>query len=218
MIKHFNIDGKQLRCGTMYCIGQNYAKHSAEMGSQLPTVPIVFLKPASCYMPSGSEVILPKISNNVHYETELVVVIAKDCRNIKKEEAADYIAGYAVGLDLTLRDLQSKAKEKGHPWATAKGFAQSAPISPIVPQNRFGKEIPYFGLKLFVNGEQKQSGNTIDMERNVGELLEYLSSIFEINEGDVLFTGTPEGVGRIVKGDLLRAELVGYECLEINIG
>lgn len=217
MKRYITIEGKEYLCGTMFCIGQNYAKHSKEMGSKTPSEPIVFLKPGSSLAANGSEIELPSISNNVHHETELVVVIGKDCRRIKKEEAVDYIAGYAVGLDLTLRDVQEKAKQNGHPWATAKGFAQSAPLSSIVPQERFGREIPYFELKLYVNGALKQSGSTKDMERSVGELLEYLSGIFELTEGDLLFTGTPEGVGTVNHGDVLRAELVGFEELEVKI-
>jgi 5-carboxymethyl-2-hydroxymuconate isomerase len=160
---------------------------------------------------------IPDFSNLCHHELELVVVIGKHCSNIDKSEAYKFIAGYAVGIDVTLRDIQNSAKQKGQPWAVAKGFVTSAPISQVISSEKFDGNVPDFELRLLVNGEQKQYGNTKDMERSVPELIEYLSKVFTLNPGDCIFTGTPEGVGQIKKGDKLVAELVGYTKIELNV-
>jgi 2-keto-4-pentenoate hydratase/2-oxohepta-3-ene-1,7-dioic acid hydratase in catechol pathway len=218
MDKHFIFtDGTKLEIGTMYCIGQNYEKHAKEMGGEVPKDPVVFIKPPASYIPDGSSVILPDFSNNVHHEVELVVVIGKDCRNVSQSEARTCIAGYAVGIDVTLRDIQKSAKESGKPWAVAKGFVTSAPISQVIPARDFGDVIPYFDLKLQVNGELRQNGNTKDMARPVAMLIEYLSKVFTLREGDCIFTGTPEGVGKIISGDNISAELSGKVFLDISV-
>ncbi|MBI5325221.1 MAG: fumarylacetoacetate hydrolase family protein [Ignavibacteriae bacterium] len=210
-------DGRKMNVGTMFCVGQNYSKHAKEMGSEVPKDPIIFLKPANAYIPDGGKIILPSISNLPHHEVELVVIIGKDCDNIDINEAKNYIAGYAVGLDITLRDIQNKAKKDGHPWAVAKGFRTSAPISKIIPSSQFGIDIPDFELELKVNGEIKQRVNTNEMERSVEVLISYLSGIFGLREGDCIFTGTPEGVGVINHGDKLHAQLKGYVTLEVKV-
>jgi len=218
MDKNFTFtDGTSLEIGTMYCIGKNYEKHAKEMGGELPKDPVVFIKPPAAYIPDGSSVILPDFSDNVHHEVELVVVIGKDCSNIRSDQARNVIAGYAIGIDVTLRDIQQKAKEKGLPWAVAKGFVTSAPISKIIPESEFGDEIPFFDVKLEVNGDIRQNGNTKDMARPVGLLIEYLSKVFTLRTGDCIFTGTPEGVGKINSGDKLIAELSGKVKLSISV-
>ena len=209
-------NGKEIEVGTMYCIGQNYAKHAAEMGGKTASEPIIFIKPPVAYIENGGKICLPDISNNIHHEVELVVVIGKNCQNINENDAVKFIAGYGVGIDVTLRDLQQKAKENGHPWSVAKGFYTSAPISTIIPAEEFGNEIPFFELSLKVNGEMKQNSSTEYMERTVGKLIEYISKIFTLEAGDCIFTGTPEGVGQIVKGDKLFAELKGYVSLSVE--
>ena len=209
--------GERLSVGTMYGIGKNYAKHAVEMGGEVPKEPIIFIKPPVCYVENGESITLPAMSENVHHEVELVVVIGKRCENISQENAREYIAGYAVGLDLTMRDIQNQAKDKGQPWAVAKGFYRSAPISEVIPADEFGDDIPFFDLKLDVNGETRQSSNTKYMERTVATLVEYLSKVFTLEPGDCIFTGTPEGVGKIVSGDKLKAELVNFATLEIEI-
>lgn len=206
-----------IQVGTMYCIGRNYADHAKEMGVEVPGEPIVFLKPPSAYVNSGSTVRLPSISNEVHHEVELVAVIGKDCMNVRKEEAIDVIEGYAVGIDLTLRDVQSRAKKKGHPWAVAKGFSGSAPISQVIPASGIKDDIIDFDLELQVNGITKQKGNTAFMQRPLAELIEYLSSIFDLRRGDCIFTGTPEGVGPVKSGDEVTAYLGELARLNINI-
>ncbi len=216
-IEYTFTDGKKLAIGTIYCIGQNYEKHAKEMGGDVPKDPVVFIKPPAAFIPDGSAIILPDFSNNVHHEVELVVVIGKDCQSVNQSEAREYIAGYAVGIDVTLRDVQKSAKEKGKPWAVAKGFVTSAPISTIIPADEFGEDIPYFDLNLKVNGELRQSGNTQDMARPVGLLIEYLSKVFTLRKGDCIFTGTPEGVGKIQSGDKIKAELSDKVSLSINV-
>lgn len=212
--KLFFTNGNALQAGVAYCVGQNYAAHAREMGSDVPTSPIIFIKPPSSIIYDGENIILPKISKNVHYECELVAVIGKDCHNITKEQAADFIAGYGVGIDVTMRDLQAEAKSKGHPWAIAKGFATSAPISKIVPAGDVSSN--YFDIELYQNGSLRQKTNTSQMERSVEELVAFLSTVYYLEEGDIIFTGTPEGVGPIARGDKLKAVLRGY--VELNVG
>ena len=210
-------DGTKLTVGTMYGVGRNYSKHAKEMGSEVPKDPIIFIKPPNAFVPNGGKVRIPNISNLPHHEVELVVIIGKDCSNIKREEATEYIAGYAVGIDITLRDIQNQAKAEGNPWSVAKGFATSAPISNVIPAAQFEGLIPYFKIELYVNGELKQHSPTSEMERSAAILIEYLSGIFGLRSGDCIFTGTPEGVGEIKPGDKLHAELKGYVSLDVEV-
>lgn len=209
-------NGKELEVKTMFCVGQNYAKHAAEMGGQVTSDPIIFMKPPQAYIENAGKVILPEISKNVHHEVELVVVIGKSCKDISEIDAINYIAGYGVGIDVTMRDIQKQSKEKGLPWTVAKGFYTSAPISEIIPADEFGNEIPFFELTLKVNKEIKQHSSTEFMERSVGKLIEYLSHVFTLEAGDCIFTGTPEGVGQIFNGDKLYAELNKYVSLNVE--
>jgi 2-keto-4-pentenoate hydratase/2-oxohepta-3-ene-1,7-dioic acid hydratase in catechol pathway len=201
------IDGSELETGTMYCIGQNYAKHAAEMGSKVSADPTIFIKPPAALILNDEEIILPDISKNVHHELELVVVIGDDCDSISPDNAINVIAGYAVGIDVTLRDVQELSKISGKPWSVSKGFKTSAPISEIIPQSEFNDKIPEFEMNLFVNGELRQHGFSKDMEKKIPELIAYISKIFTLRKGDLIFTGTPEGVGQIISGDRITAEL-----------
>ena len=210
-------NGKKLKVGTFYGIGKNYAKHAKEMGGEIPEEPIIFIKPGSSYIPDGGTILMPHFSENVHHEVELVVVIGKECRNVKKEDAIDYIAGYAVGLDVTLRDIQNKAKKEGNPWAISKGFATSAPVSKVAPAEDFMGFTPDFMLELKINGELRQKAYTIDLLHPVDELIEYLLNIFVLEPGDCIFTGTPKASGPIHAGDKLFAELLGIVSLEVNV-
>lgn len=210
-------DGTQLPIGTMYCIGKNYAAHAREMGGEIPTSPVVFLKPPAAYVPNGGTIRIPHFSQLVHHEVEVVVVIGENCANVSRQEAGNYIAGYGVGLDMTLRDVQSEAKKKGEPWAVAKGFVSSAPISEIIPASRFSG-IPDFDVLLTVNGKQRQVGSSAAMERPIDMLVAYLSEVFTLRRGDCIFTGTPEGVGPVASGDTLHAELSGVVSLDVSVG
>ena len=213
----FFTDGTHFPIGTIYGIGQNYAKHAEEMKSLLPRGErIIFIKPSIAYIQDGEAILLPDYSNQVHYEGELVVVIDKFCADVKSEDAWEYIAGIGVGIDATLRDLQSEAKKKGTPWAIAKGFRTSAPISKIVPRDEFQKnQAIEFQLKL--NGEIKQTGNSAGMIYSIGELIEYLSKIFTLDRGDVVFTGTPEGVGEIHQNDTIEIEIKQKTSLRVIV-
>lgn len=203
-------DGRKCEISNIYAIANNYRNHAVEMGTSISEYPVVFLKPTSSFVPDGGTIWLPSISKNIQYEVELVVVIGKDGFNIPESEAINYIGGYAVGIDLTLRDLQLEAKKGGKPWGIAKGFYSSAPISKVIPVGTFGGIIPNFDLALKVNDEIRQTGNTKDMERSVAHLVSFISKVFSLNDGDCIFTGTPEGVGTIFDGDRLEAELKSY--------
>lgn len=197
-------DGTTLPVGTMYCIGRNYAAHAAEMGAAVPEAPIVFIKPPSAYAAHGSTVHLPAFTKNVHHEVELVVVMGPNRS----------IAGYAVGLDLTARDVQAQAKERGEPWATAKSWASSAPVSQVVPADQIGHGP--FTITLDVNGKRRQHGSTATMERAVPALADYLDAIFSLQEGDCIFTGTPEGVAALHAGDTAVAWLDNVVSLTVH--
>jgi 2-keto-4-pentenoate hydratase/2-oxohepta-3-ene-1,7-dioic acid hydratase in catechol pathway len=210
------IDGSSLPVGTMYCIGRNYAAHAREMNASVPDDPIVFIKPPAAYVPDGGTIVIPTISKNVHHEVELVVVIGSDCVNVLPDHARGYIAGYGVGIDVTLRDVQSGAKQRGEPWAVAKGFVTSAPISNIVPVAQISDDT-VIDVSLSVNGELRQRGNTSFMERNVAELVSYVARIFTLRKGDCIFTGTPEGVAQIISGDSMVATLNNYVSLHVTV-
>lgn len=206
---HFT-DGSKLELANIYAVASNYRKHAEEMGTTVPEDPVIFLKPTSAYIPNEGTILLPDFSNEVHHEVELVVVIGRDGKDVPFEKAQEYIAGYAVGIDVTLRDIQNKAKKEGKPWGIAKGFYTSAPISNVVSAKQFDGIIPDFDLLLKVNGEVRQRANTSNMERSVAQLVAFVSRVFTLNVGDCIFTGTPEGVGIIRPGDTLYAELSGY--------
>lgn len=210
-------DGSTLPIQTMYCIGRNYAAHAKEMNATVEEHPLIFLKPPTAFCPSESVVTIPSISNDMHFEGELVVVIGKDGFGISIENVDSYIAGIGVGFDLTLRDVQSIAKTKGHPWAVAKGFRHSAPLSAIVPYSS-SMDLQSMQFSVECNDQQRQMGLTSSMERSVKELIVYVSSIFELQKGDCIFTGTPEGVGSVSKGDTLSIRLHEFDInLQITI-
>ncbi|HQV31993.1 MAG TPA: fumarylacetoacetate hydrolase family protein, partial [Calditrichia bacterium] len=198
------------------CIGRNYAAHARELNNPVPGEPVVFTKPLTTIVHNGGKIILPPQSRDVHYETEIVVLIGKSGKNIAREEAPAYIAGYGIGLDITARDIQSRAKEKAHPWAVAKGFDTFAPISDFVPAHIFDPGKP-MRFSMSLNGERRQEGDSSDMLFPIPDLIAYLSSIFTLHPGDVIFTGTPEGVGAVSEGDVLRAVL-GEDLAVLEVG
>lgn len=210
-------NGERIPVGTMYCIGRNYAAHAREMNAPVPEAPLVFLKPPNAYVQNGSVLELPSFSQNVHHEVELVVVIGSDTNGCAAADALSHVAGYAVGIDLTLRDVQSRAKAGGEPWAVSKAFRGSAPVSAVVPRENIA-DPGLLELALNVNGEQRQHGYVSSMERSVGELISYLSKVFGLRRGDCIFTGTPEGVSQIVSGDVVEAEIINHVGLRIQVG
>lgn len=199
------IPGLETPIHSVFCIGRNYINHAKEMGHTPPSRPIVFLKPVSSICFSGTEIELPRQSKNVHHEVELVLAIGKKGRNIPIEDALGYISGYGIGIDLTARDLQKEAKELGEPWSVAKGFDGFGPLGNFI---RFDSDIfPDLKIELLINGTLKQSGLTSQMIFPPQELVSYLSNIFTLNPGDLIFTGTPEGVSAIKEGDSVSAHL-----------
>ena len=197
------------------CIGRNYTRHAVEMSSVIPTVPLVFLKPPSALINPGDEIVLPGVSSDVHHEVELVVRIARQGKSIPREQAMSFVEGYAVGLDLTARDRQAEAKKKGYPWSVAKGFDTFAPLGAFSPVSDI-KNPHALDISLSINGNVRQSGNTRDMIFDIPFLIEYLSGIFTLMPGDLIYTGTPEGVGPVEDGDELEAKISGLPVLNVR--
>ncbi len=191
---------------TIFCIGRNYSEHAKELGNAIPQEPIVFLKPLNTICFDKDTISIPSQSYDVHHEIEMVIAIGKSGKDIKQEDALDYIAGIGVGIDLTARDIQQQAKEKGLPWTIAKGFDTFAPISQFVPYNDI-PSLDNLDLELKVNGRIRQAGNTSNMIFSCEYLISYLSTIFTLNLGDLIFTGTPKGVSAIMHGDKIEASL-----------
>jgi 2-keto-4-pentenoate hydratase/2-oxohepta-3-ene-1,7-dioic acid hydratase in catechol pathway len=198
------------------CIGRNYADHAKEMKSELPTEPIFFMKPDTALVKEGSDIYLPEFSNEIHFECEVVIKINKAGKFIQKEFARNYYSEITLGLDLTARDLQTKCKEKGLPWELAKAFDNSAPISSkwISISNINLSDINF---QFFQNGELKQNGFTKDMIFSVDELISYVSKFITLKTGDLIYTGTPAGVGPIQIGDKLEGNLNGNKLFEFTV-
>ena len=197
---------EQIPVGKIVCIGQNYAEHIREMKGEVPTSPVFFLKPTTALVQSGGEVVLPSISRDVHHEVELTVLIGRDGKNVPQGSAMEFVAGYGVGLDMTLRDIQAAAKKKGLPWTLAKGFDTSAPISDFVSSKRVTNPASLF-LRLSVNGVVRQQSGTNDLIFSVDKLIAYISQFVTLEKGDVIYTGTPQGVAQVKSGDNLEASL-----------
>lgn len=198
----------------VYCVGRNYAAHAREMGFDPDREPpFFFCKPTDAVVPVAYgetlELTYPSQTQNYHYEAELVAVIGKSGADIEVEQALDHVWGYAVGVDMTRRDLQMKMREMGRPWEIGKAFDRSAPMGPIHPASAVG-HIQNAGLWLAVNGETRQKSDVSHLIWSVAETVAYLSKFFRLEPGDVIFTGTPEGVGAVKAGDLMK---VGIEHL-----
>jgi fumarylpyruvate hydrolase len=201
----------------IYCVARNYAAHAREMGMDPGREPpFFFTKPADALVPNGSPVPYPPRTSNLHHEIELVVAIGRGGRNIGSAEALDHVYGYAVGNDLTRRDLQFEARDKGRPWDTAKGFDCSAPITAIHPVSAIG-HVTRGTIRLTVNGELRQQADLADMIWSVPEIIAELSTLYELRPGDLVFTGTPAGVGAVVAGDRLEGSVEGLDVLGTTI-
>lgn len=201
----------------VYCVGKNYADHALEMGgdpSREP--PCFFSKPADAVVHGREEIPFPGHTGKLHYEVELVVALGKGGSNVAVDDAADLILGYGVGIDLTRRDLQDDAKKAGRPWDVAKGFDNSAPLSAIHRVARTGI-LDRAEISLTVNGEIRQQGNIADMTWGVAEIIAELSTYFTLREGDLIFTGTPAGVGPLQVGDRVVATVEGIDQLAIRL-
>jgi len=201
----------------IYCVGQNYADHAREMGGNPDReAPFFFAKPADAVMPNGAAVPYPPATANLHHEIELVVAIGKGGRDIAPDAARECIFGYAVGNDLTRRDLQSAARGKGRPWDTAKGFDSSAPMTSIHPATDTGY-LDHGAISMSVNGEARQRGDLADMIWSVPEIIAELSRLYTLKPGDLIFTGTPAGVGPLQRGDQVEGHVDGLEALSFSI-
>jgi fumarylpyruvate hydrolase len=200
-----------------YCVARNYAKHAREMGMDPDREPpFFFAKPADALVPNGTPVAYPSRTANLHHEIELVVAIGTGGRDIPLDNALAHVYGYAVGNDLTRRDLQFAAREQGRPWDVAKGFDCSAPVSAIRPAAEMG-HLDRGTIWLEVNGETRQRANLSEMIWSVPEIVAELSTYFELRPGDLIFTGTPEGVGAVRRGDSLVGGIDGLETLRTTI-
>jgi 2-keto-4-pentenoate hydratase/2-oxohepta-3-ene-1,7-dioic acid hydratase in catechol pathway len=199
-------NGPELAVGKIVCLARNYAEHAKEMKGEVPQSPVLFLKPSTAVVAPGGALRLPDFSSEIHHEVELVVVVGRKARNVSSAEAMACVLGYGVGLDLTARDLQKRAKERGEPWAAAKGFDGSAPVSEIAAAEEVG-DPGDLAIELRVNGELRQSGRTSQMIFKTAEIIAFVSTIFTLEPGDLLFTGTPSGVGPIRAGDVLEASI-----------
>jgi 2-keto-4-pentenoate hydratase/2-oxohepta-3-ene-1,7-dioic acid hydratase in catechol pathway len=197
---------QKIRIQTLICLAQTYKKHAIEMQSSLPSEPVLFLKPASAVIQSGDSIIIPKRSSCLHHEIELGVVMAKHATQITSAEALDYVLGYIVCLDITARNLQVEAKKTGHPWAIAKGFDTFAPISQMRKKQDIVNPNDLI-LELTCNDMIRQRSSTAQLHWSVEQIISFISSIMTLGNGDIIFTGTPEGVGEILPGDRLNARL-----------
>ena len=207
---------EKVTIGKIVCLARTYKKHAREMNTEVTKDPLLFLKPASSVIFNGESIIIPKISNCLHHEVELGVVIGKKCKNIKQEEALTHVLGYLIALDITARDIQSEAKKNSWPWTIAKGFDTFTPISEIVFKENVSNP-NNLDIKLKVNGKVKQNSNTKNMIYSVERIIKFISDIMTLEKGDLIITGTPEGVGEIVKGDVLEAELGDLCSLKVNV-
>jgi len=204
----------------IYCVGRNYVEHAQEMGFTGREPPFFFMKPADAVVPVAEgetgAIDYPPLTKNFHYEVELVVAIGSGGRSIAAADAFKHIYGYAVGLDMTRRDLQGEMKKQGRPWCIGKGFDQSAPIGPIHPVSATG-ELGRGAITLAVNGEQRQVGDLSQLIWNVGETIEHLSGAWALQPGDLVFTGTPAGVGPVVAGDVMVGAIEGLGSLRVAV-
>ena len=201
--------------GKVYCVGRNYADHAKEMGTKVDVdQPFFFSKPPQAVTQSNF-IPFPTQTDNLHHEVELVVFLKSECSDISPSEASEHIFGYAVGVDLTKRDLQAAAKKSGRPWDLSKGFDNSAPISNI--QKKEGFVLSEGSISLKVNGQMKQSSNLSNMAWKADELISWLSKFITLKAGDVIFTGTPSGVGRLSLNDKIEAEIENIGTLSFEL-
>lgn len=201
----------------VYCVGRNYAAHAREMGHDPDREPpFFFAKPSDSIVPNGGDVAYPVATKNLHPEIELVVALGKGGWNIPVADANDCIYGYGVGLDLTRRDMQGVAKDMGRPWDLSKGFDNAGPMTAIHPVTKTGI-LETGAITLTVNGAPRQKGDLADMIWNVPETINYLSGLIELKPGDLIFTGTPEGVAAIERGDVLVGHVDGLDDLHVTL-
>lgn len=208
---------EKIPVGKVVCVGRNYAEHARELGNEIPEKPVVFLKPNTSIIYSDEKIIYPDFSEEMHHEVELILLIGNKLKDADTKKAEDAISGYGVGLDMTLRDVQSELKKKGHPWTIAKGFDTSAVLSDFIFKKDYKLTLNEV-ISLSVNGTIKQRAKLNKMIFAPSKIVEYISSLMTLEEGDLIFTGTPSGVGKVVKGDKLLAEIEGIASLSCEVG
>lgn len=208
--------GQEYPIGKILCIGRNYVDHIHELGNEVPTAPVIFMKPASSVIGEDERIVIPPYSNDCHHEAELAVLIGRTSKNVAQTDALSCVAGYGVAIDLTLRDVQAEQKKKGLPWEIAKGFDTACPLSSFVSAAAVSNPQD-LTIRLSVNGELRQNGSTGLMIHTVADIISHLSTIFTLEPGDVILTGTPAGVGPIVSGDRLHAEIAGVASLRVTV-
>jgi 5-carboxymethyl-2-hydroxymuconate isomerase len=209
--------GQTFPVGKILCIGRNYAEHARELGNEVPTAPVIFMKPATSLLADGAVFTIPAYSNNCHHEAELAVLIGSGGRDIPEATALEHVAGYGVAIDFTLRDVQDELKKKGLPWEIAKGFDGACPLSAFAPATIVA-DPGHLEVMLEINGEVRQQGSTGLMIQSVAAIISHMSAIFTLEPGDVILTGTPAGVGPVQPGDRLMARVTGVASLSITVG
>ena len=197
------------------CIGRNYAEHARELGNEIPENPVIFMKPDTAVLKKGSDFYIPEFSEDIHYELEVVLKISKGGKYIQEEKAGNHFAEIALGIDFTARDLQSKLKEKGLPWELAKGFDGSAVISDFYKKEDY--DLKNLQFSLLKNKEEVQNGNTSLMLFSPEKIIAFVSKYFTLKTGDLIFTGTPKGVGKVAENDILEAYLEDKKVLDLRI-
>ncbi len=204
----------------IYCVGRNYVEHAQEMGHSGREAPFFFMKPADAVLVAEPGMVasmpFPSLTDNLHHEIELVVAIGRGGSDIQAADAHQHIYGYAVGLDMTRRDLQNAAKKLGRPWSIAKGFDHSAPIGAITRAEQV-PDVEAANIRLQVNGQNRQHSNTAKLIWSVAETIEQLSRAWKLQPGDLIFTGTPEGVGAVVPGDTLLGSIDGLQDIQVRM-
>jgi len=209
-------NGREYPIGKILCIGRNYAEHIKELGNETPEAPVIFMKPASSVIYDGENIAIPTYSSDCHHEAELALLIGTTGKNIPAERALELVVGYGVAIDLTLRDVQTELKKKGLPWDIAKGFDTACPLSAFVPADTVA-DPQNLQIRMTVNGETRQDGNTSQMIHTVRQIISHMSAIFTLEPGDLILTGTPAGVSAIKSGDSLCAEIPGVATLRVKV-
>ncbi len=205
-----------VRVGKILCLARNYVAHAVELGNEIPSEPVLFSKPASSIVGDGGSVIIPACSQDCHHEVELAVLIGTVGKNVASAQAMEMVCGYAVAIDMTLRDVQAQLKSKGYPWDMAKGFDTSCPLSEFVPAAAVS-DPHQLKIGLEVNGVVRQEGSSACMIHRIPDIIAFISDIFTLEPGDIILTGTPAGVGRVVPGDHIRAWIEGVGALEVQV-
>ena len=207
---------QEFQIGKIVCVGRNYVEHIHELGNEISEKPVVFLKTVSSVIFSGDTIVYPSFSHEMHHETELVLLIGERIKNADLNAAERAIIAYGIGLDMTLRDVQSELKKKGHPWTIAKCFDTSTVLSEFITKFSHQLTLDEF-ISLKINGEIRQRDQLNKMIHKPAEVVQYISSLMTLEKGDLIFTGTPKGVSKVVSGDRLEAELEGLIKLNCNV-